>query len=61
MRHGNTTEVHMARAFYTDLEGGFELLVGRDVFALRQFAAIIRTTILYALAIALVLASAADC
>ncbi len=55
VRHGNTTEVHMARAFYTDLEGGFELLVGRDVFALRQFAAIIRTTILYALAIALVL------
>ena len=45
----------MARAFYTNLAGGFELVVGRDVEALRQFATIIRQTIYYALAIALVL------
>ena len=48
-------ESHMARAFYIKLSGGFELVVGRDVEALRQFAAIIRQTIYYALAIALVL------
>jgi signal transduction histidine kinase len=48
-------ESHMARAFYITLSGGFELVVGRDVEALRQFAAIIRHTIYYALAIALVL------
>ena len=52
---GSARENHMARAFYTGLAGGFELVVGRDVEALRQFAAIIRQTILYALAIALVL------
>lgn len=45
----------MARAFYTSLAGGFEYVVGRDVEALRQFATIIRQTIYYALAIALVL------
>lgn len=48
-------ENHVARAFHTELAGGFELLVGRDVEALRQFATIIRQTIFYALAIALVL------
>lgn len=53
--NGATRERHTARAFYTRLTGGFELVVGRDVEALRQFAAIIRQTILYALAIALVL------
>ena len=53
--NGATRERHTARAFYTRLAGGFELVVGRDVEALRQFADIIRQTILYALAIALVL------
>jgi signal transduction histidine kinase len=48
-------ENHVARAFHTDLAGGFQLLVGRDVEALRQFATIIRQTIYYALAIAAVL------
>ncbi len=48
-------EHHVARAFHTDLEGEFELVVGRDVEALRQFANIIRRTIYYALVIALVL------
>ncbi|MFN4142283.1 ATP-binding protein [Aestuariivirga sp.] len=52
---GNARERHVARAFYTNLAGGFELVVGRDVEALRQFATIIRQTIFYALAIALVL------
>jgi signal transduction histidine kinase len=52
---GATRERHIARAFHTDLTGGFELVVGRDVEALRQFGNIIRRTIYYALAIALVL------
>jgi signal transduction histidine kinase len=52
---GTTRERHVARAFHTDLAGGFDLVVGRDVEALRQFASIIRRTIYYALAIALVL------
>ena len=52
---GSARERHVARAFYTSLAGGFELVVGRDVEALRQFATIIRQTIYYALAIALVL------
>ena len=45
----------MARAFHTKLTGDFELVVGRDVDALRQFAGIMRVTLFYALAIALVL------
>ena len=52
---GSSHERHVARAFHTDLAGSFELVVGRDVEALRQFASIIRRTIYYALAIALVL------
>jgi len=55
VQRGGTTERHIARAFHTDLAGDFDLVVGRDVAALRQFAAIIRTTIFYALAIAMVL------
>lgn len=55
VRRGGTTERHVARAFFTDLAGNYALVVGRDVEALRKFANIIRTTILYALAIAMVL------
>ena len=55
VQKGAARESHVARAFYTELDGGFKLIVGRDVESLRQFAAIIRQTILYALAIALVL------
>ena len=52
---GGSIERHAARAFYTRLDGGFDLVVGRDVEALRKFASIIRTTIFYSLAIAMVL------
>jgi signal transduction histidine kinase len=55
VERGSGRERHVARAFHTDLAGGFDLVVGRDVEALRQFANIIRRTIFYALAIALVL------
>lgn len=55
VQNGPARENHVARAFFTDLPGGFKLIVGRDVESLRQFAAIIRQTIFYALAIALVL------
>jgi hypothetical protein len=33
---GQLSENHVARAFYTQLAGGFELVVGRDVAALRH-------------------------
>jgi signal transduction histidine kinase len=49
------TENHQARAFHTTLAGGFDLIVGRDVEALRQFRDIIRNTIVWSLAIALFL------
>lgn len=52
---GGRPERHAARAFHASLTGGFDLIVGRDVDALRQFAGIMRVTLLYALAIALVL------
>lgn len=52
---GPAHERHIARAFHADLADDFELVVGRDVEALRQFAYIIRSTIYYALAIAVVL------
>lgn len=52
---GGRPERHVARAFHADLAGDFDLIVGRDVDALRQFAGIMRVTLLYALAIALVL------
>ena len=55
VQNGATRENHVARAFYTELAGGFKLIVGRDVQSLRQFATIIRQSIFYALAIALVL------
>ncbi|MGI9482370.1 MAG: ATP-binding protein [Hyphomicrobiales bacterium] len=45
---------HRARAYFTRLSGGYTLLVGRDVEELRQFAQLIRTTMAYALALALV-------
>ena len=53
--HGGAAEHHTARAFHTDLAGDYELVVGRDVEALRQFAGIIRSTIYGAIAIAVVL------
>ena len=55
VRRGDTPERHVARAYHTGLSGGYDLVVGRDVEALRQFAAIIRRTLFWALAIALVL------
>ncbi|MGH6819955.1 MAG: two-component sensor histidine kinase, partial [Methylocella sp.] len=55
VRRGDAPEQHMARAYHAKLSGGYELVVGRDVEALRQFAGIIRKTLFGALAIALVL------
>ncbi|MFN0190499.1 MAG: sensor histidine kinase [Aestuariivirga sp.] len=52
---GPNRENHMARAFHADLTGGYEILVGRDVQELRLFADIIRRTLFWALALALVL------
>ena len=48
-------ERRAARAYYSELEDGYRVVIGRDVDELRQFAGIIRTTLLWAVAIALVL------
>ena len=54
-RRGGTVERHMARAFHTELAGGYELVVGRDVEVVRQFGEVIRRTIYGTLGIALLL------
>jgi len=46
---------HTARAFFIRLDGGFQLVVGRDVEELRQFNRIIRTSLYWALGLTLVL------
>jgi signal transduction histidine kinase len=47
--------LHTARAYHTDLSGGFQLLVGRDVDELRQFSDLIWRTIYVAVPISLLL------
>ena len=49
------TEPHRARAYYTVLPGGNVLVVGRDIETMRQFATIIRTTLITSILIALAL------
>ncbi len=51
---GGLTE-HRARAFYTRLEGGYHLLVGRDIQELKRFGEIIRNTLFWALGLTAVL------
>ncbi len=46
---------HTARAFFIRLPGGLQLVVGRDVEERRQFNRIIRTSLLWALGLTLVL------
>ncbi|WP_038036747.1 HAMP domain-containing sensor histidine kinase [Thermopetrobacter sp. TC1] len=46
---------HKARGFYTRLEGGYHLLVGRDIQELRQFGKIIRNTLIWALGLTAIL------
>jgi hypothetical protein len=48
-------ESHRARAYHAQLAAGFELVVGRDVEELRQFGAIIRNTLFWSLALAIIL------
>lgn len=45
---------HTARAFHTELTGGFRLLVGRDVEELRTFRNLIQNTLLWALGLTFV-------
>jgi signal transduction histidine kinase len=52
---GNTTQQRLARAFHADLNGDYDLIVGRDVQELRQFGNIIKRTLFGALGFALVL------
>jgi signal transduction histidine kinase len=49
------TVQHTARAFYIQLDGGLRLVVGRDVEERRRFNDIIRTSLLWALGLTLVL------
>ncbi len=46
---------HIARGFHTDLDGDYEVLVGRDVDELRQFSELIRRTLYFALGLTLLL------
>ncbi len=46
---------HTARGFHSDLQGDYEVLVGRDVQELRQFADLIRRTLFISLGLALLL------
>ncbi|MGE0211413.1 MAG: ATP-binding protein [Parvibaculaceae bacterium] len=52
---GGRLEQHTARAYSTELEGGYRIVVGRNVEERRKFAEIIRTTLVWALAITLLL------
>ncbi|MFL5260672.1 MAG: sensor histidine kinase [Hyphomicrobiales bacterium] len=52
---GTIFESHTARAFLAELPGDYGLIVGRDVESMRQFATLIRTTLIGALLITLVL------
>lgn len=53
VRVGGEVESHTVRAFHADLDGDYELVVGRDVEALRKFDAIIRQTLFVTLGLAL--------
>ena len=48
-------EHRAARAYFSEIEGGYRVVIGRDVDELRQFGRIIRTSLLWAVAITLVL------
>lgn len=48
-------ERRAARAYYSEIGGGYRVVIGRAVDELRQFGGIIRTTLLWAVAITLVL------
>ncbi|HSM20557.1 MAG TPA: ATP-binding protein [Hyphomicrobiales bacterium] len=52
---GRGLEHRAARAYYSEIEGGYRVVIGRDVDELRQFGGIIRTSLLWAVAITLVL------
>ncbi len=51
---GGQKESHTVRAFHADLDSNYELVVGRDVEALRKFDALIRRTLFVTLGLALV-------
>jgi signal transduction histidine kinase len=53
--HNGTVINRIARGFHSDLQGDFELLVGRDVNELRQFSDLIRKTLFASLGLALLL------
>jgi signal transduction histidine kinase len=55
VKRGGNVEMHAGRAFHADLEGEYDLIVGRDVEELQQFENIIRRTLIWALGIALAL------
>lgn len=54
VRVGGEVESHAVRAFHADLDGDYELVVGRDVEALRKFDALIRRTLVVTLGLAVI-------
>jgi signal transduction histidine kinase len=55
VKTGTGTDAHQARAYYTELPGEYVLVVGRDIEDMRQFATIIRNTLITGTLIALAL------
>ena len=45
MKRGGISESHTVRAFHADLDGDYEIVVGRDIEVLRQFDGLIRRTL----------------
>jgi signal transduction histidine kinase len=54
-QEGRSLAHHRAKAYYTELEGGFRLVVGRDVEERRRFDSIIKNSSIGGLTLALVL------
>lgn len=54
MKRGGISESHTVRAFHADLDGDYEIVVGRDIEVLRQFDGLIRRTLFVTLGIAVV-------
>ncbi len=53
-RRRGSRKATRVRAFHADLDGNYELVVGRDVEALRKFDALIRRTLFVSLGLALI-------
>ncbi len=55
IRTADGVEPHRARAYHTNLQGGFKLIVGRDIEERLRFTSLIRQTLFWALGLTLAL------